>query len=330
MQPGTNHILLPIEIRQPHLWMPNGWGEPALYDFEAVIKVDGKVIASQKERIGLRTIKVVKEKDDQGESFYFVVNGEPMFAKGANFIPDDALLPNITEERYRQLFKDVKDANMNMIRVWGGGIYEDDAFYQAADENGILVWQDFIFACTTYPSDPAFMKRVEAEAEYNIKRLRNHASLAMWCGNNEIYEGMRYWGWDKKYTDPGIMEGMKQGYDKLFRELLPRKVAELDPDRFYMHGSPYEANWGRPESWKIADSHNWGIWYGQKPFESLDTEIPRFMSEFGFQAFPEMKTIATFASPEDYALESEVMNACLLYTSPSPRDRQKSRMPSSA
>lgn len=182
-------------------------------------------------------------------------------------------------------------------------------FYQAADENGILVWQDFIFACTTYPSDPAFMKRVEAEAEYNIKRLRNHASLAMWCGNNEIYEGMRYWGWDKKYTDPGIMEGMKQGYDKLFRELLPRKVAELDPDRFYMHGSPYEANWGRPESWKIADSHNWGIWYGQKPFESLDTEIPRFMSEFGFQAFPEMKTIATFASPEDYALESEVMNA---------------------
>lgn len=153
------------------------------------------------------------------------------------------------------------------------------------------------------------MKRVEAEAEYNIKRLRNHASLAMWCGNNEIYEGMRYWGWDKKYTDPGIMEGMKQGYDKLFRELLPRKVAELDPDRFYMHGSPYEANWGRPESWKIADSHNWGIWYGQKPFESLDTEIPRFMSEFGFQAFPEMKTIATFASPEDYALESEVMNA---------------------
>lgn len=284
-------------------------GEPALYDFEAVIKVDGKVIASQKERIGLRTIKVVKEKDDQGESFYFVVNGEPMFAKGANFIPDDALLPNITEERYRQLFKDVKDANMNMIRVWGGGIYEDDAFYQAADENGILVWQDFIFACTTYPSDPAFMKRVEAEAEYNIKRLRNHASLAMWCGNNEIYEGMRYWGWDKKYTDPGIMEGMKQGYDKLFRELLPRKVAELDPDRFYMHGSPYEANWGRPESWKIADSHNWGIWYGQKPFESLDTEIPRFMSEFGFQSFPEMKTIRTFASPADYDLESAVMNA---------------------
>lgn len=309
LQPGTNEILLPLEIRNPHLWMPNGWGEPALYDFEAQVKVDGKTIASQQERIGLRSIKVVKEKDDKGESFYFVVNGEPMFAKGANFIPDDALLPNVTEERYKQLFKDVKDANMNLIRVWGGGIYEDDAFYRAADENGILVWQDFIFACTTYPSDPAFLKRVDEEAEYNIKRLRNHASLAMWCGNNEIYEGMRYWGWDKKYTNPAIMEGMKKGYDKLFHELLPAKVEALDSDRFYMHGSPYEANWGRPESWKIADSHNWGIWYGQKPFESLDTEIPRFMSEFGFQAFPEMKTIATFASPEDYALESDVMNA---------------------
>ncbi len=309
LQPGANEINIPMEIGNPHLWMPNGWGEPALYDFEAQVKVDGKVIASKQERIGLRNIRVVKEKDAQGESFYFEVNGKPMFAKGANFIPDDALLPNVTPERYHRLFKDVKEANMNMLRVWGGGVYEDDAFYKEADEHGILIWQDFIFACTTYPSDPAFLKRVEAEADYNIKRLRNHASLAMWCGNNEIYEGMRYWGWDKKYTDPAIMEGMKRGYDKLFRELLPRKVQELDPDRFYMHGSPYEANWGRPESWKIADSHNWGTWYGQKPFESFDTEIPRFMSEYGFQAFPEMKTIATFAAPEDYALESEVMNA---------------------
>ena len=307
--PGVNEITLPVEIKNPHLWMPNGWGEPALYDFEAQVKVDGKTIASKKERIGLRTIRVVMEKDDKGTSFYFEVNGHPMFAKGANFIPHDALLPNVTAERYRELFADVKDANMNMIRVWGGGIYEDDLFYDLADENGIVVWQDFIFACTTYPSDPAFLKRVEAEAEYNIKRLRNHASLAMWCGNNEIYEGMRYWGWDKKYTDPAIMEGMKKGYDKLFHELLPAMVKKYDADRFYMHGSPFEANWGRPESWKIADSHNWGIWYGQKPFESLDTEVPRFMSEYGFQAFPEMKTIATFASPEDYALESDVMNA---------------------
>ena len=308
LQPGCNKVNLPVEIANPHLWMPNGWGEPALYDFETTVKVDGQTVASEKKRVGLRTVKVVMEDDKDGKAFYFVVNGQPMFAKGSNFIPNDALLPNVTTERYWQLMKDVKDANHNMIRVWGGGVYEDDRFYDAADEMGILVWQDFIFACTTYPSDPNFLRRVTEEAEYNIKRLRSHACLAMWCGNNEIYEGMRFWGWKRKY-EPVIWEEMQKGYDKLFHQLLPSMVKEYDADRFYMHGSPYEANWGRPKTWKIADSHNWGTWYGRKPFESLDTDLARFMSEFGFQAFPEMKTIATFAEPKDYALESEVMNA---------------------
>ena len=194
LQPGCNKISMPIEIANPHLWMPNGWGEAALYDFEMTVKVDGKAVASEKKRVGLRTIKVVMEDDKDGKSFYFVVNGQPMFAKGSNLIPDDALLPNVTNERYYQLVKAAKDAHHNMIRVWGGGIYEDDRLYDAADEMGILIWQDFIFACTTYPSDPAFLRRVAEEAEYNIKRLRSHASLAMWCGNNEIYEGMRFWG----------------------------------------------------------------------------------------------------------------------------------------
>ena len=309
LQPGCNRINLPIEIDCPHLWMPNGWGEPALYDFEISVKVDGKVVASEKKKVGLRTVKVVMEDDKDGKSFYFVVNGQPMFAKGSNFIPSDALLPNVSTERYRQLMQDVKDAHHNMIRVWAGGIYEDDRFYEAADEMGILVWQDFIFACTTYPSDPNFLRRVKEEAEYNIKRLRGHASLAMWCGNNEIYEGMRFWGWKRRYKNPVIWEEMQEGYDKLFHQLLPSMVKEFDADRFYMHGSPYEANWGRRETWKIADSHNWGTWYGRKPFETLDTDLARFMSEFGFQAFPEMKTIATFAEPKDYAIESEVMNA---------------------
>ncbi len=309
LQPGQNTITIPTEIQQPRLWMPNGWGEAALYDVEVTVKVNDIAVAQEAKRVGLRDIKVVMEDDKDGKSFYFMVNGQLMFAKGANFIPNDALLPNVTPERYQRLMQDVKDANHNMIRVWGGGIYEDEAFYNAADEMGILVWQDFLFACTTYPSDPNFLRRVREEAEYNIKRLRNHASLAMWCGNNEIYEGMRYWGWSKKYKNPAIWEEMKAGYDKLFRQLLPEMVAQYDSGRFYMHSSPYEANWGRPDSWKIADSHNWGIWYGQKPFETLDTEIPRFMSEYGFQAFPEMKTIATFAEPKDYALESDVMNA---------------------
>lgn len=236
------------------------------------------------------------------------VNGVPMFAKGANYIPQDALLTNVTTERYQTLFRDIREANMNVIRVWGGGTYEDDRFYDLADENGILVWQDFMFACTPYPSDPTFLKRVEAEACYNIRRLRNHASLAMWCGNNEILEALKYWGFDKNFP-PEIYQEMFRGYDKLFHQLLPAKVKELDADRFYIHSSPYFANWGRPESWGIGDSHNWGVWYGQKTFESLDTDLPRFMSEFGFQSFPEMKTISTFAAPEDYQIESEVMNA---------------------
>lgn len=308
LRPGENTVSLPVMIDNPHLWMPNGWGEPSLYKFTASVSVDGVEVASQERQVGLRSIRVVMEDDEHGKSFYFEVNGHPMFAKGANFIPDDALLPNVTTERYKRILEDVKAANMNMLRVWGGGIYEDDKFYDEADRNGILIWQDFLFACTTYPHDPLFLKRVEAEAEYNIKRLRGHASLAMWCGNNEIYEGVRYWGWKNKYTAEAFAE-MNRGYDVLFRQLLPDMVKRFDSDRFYMHGSPYEANWGRPESWKIADSHNWGTWYGRKPFESFDSEIPRFMSEYGFQAFPEMKTIRTFAEEKDFELESPVMNA---------------------
>lgn len=308
LQPGQNTVSLPLSVESPHLWMPNGWGEPALYEFEASVWVDGQLVSQKSHQIGLRQVRVVQEKDKEGMSFYFEVNGVPMFAKGTNLIPSDALLPRVTRARYARLLEDAQISHMNMIRVWGGGIYEDDAFFEEADKRGILIWQDFMFACTTYPHDPVFLHRVSEEAEYNIKRLRNHASLAMWCGNNEIYEGLRYWGWKEKYT-PEVYQQMLEGYDVLFRHLLPAKVKELDPGRFYLEGSPYEANWGRPESWKIADSHNWGTWYGQKPFESLDTEIPRFMSEYGFQAFPEMKTIRTFASPEDYELESPVMNA---------------------
>lgn len=308
LETGLTRLKLPLTLQYPELWMPNGWGKPVLYNFILTVAAGGEVIATQQQRVGLRSVRVVKEKDAAGESFYFEVNGIPMFAKGANYIPGDALLPAMTTERYQALFRDVKEANMNMLRIWGGGSYEDERFYELADENGILIWQDFMFACTAYPSDPAFLKRVEAEAEYNIRRLRKHACLAMWCGNNEISEGMQYWGWKSKYK-PDIYQEMQQGYDRLFRGLLPDKVKELDGERFYMHGSPYFANWGRPDSWKIADSHNWGVWYGRKPFGSLDDEIPRFMSEYGFQSFPEMKTIAAFASPEDYRIESTVMNA---------------------
>lgn len=307
IQPGKNSYSTPVEIKNPQRWMPHGWGKPNLYTITASVIKQGKTEAVKTQRIGLRTIRLVNEKDAVGESFYFEVNGIPMYAKGANYIPSDAILTNVTTERYQKIFHNITAANMNMVRVWGGGTYEDNRFYDLADENGILVWQDFMFGCTTYPHDPTFLKRVTEETTYNIKRLRNHACLALWCGNNEILEGMQYWEWEKRYT-PEIYKEMYAGYDEIFRKLLPEQVKKFDDGRSYIHGSPLKTTWGRPETWPYGDSHNWGVWYGRKKFESFDTETGRFMSEFGFQAFPEMKTIATFASPEDYALESKVMN----------------------
>ena len=307
-QPGMNKVSLPLDIDKPKLWMPNGWGVPYLYQFKLTVWKGEVCLAEKIVHTGLRDIQIINERDEHGMSFYFKVNGKPLFAKGANMIPSDALLPRVTPERYIRLLDDVQASNMNMLRIWGGGVYEDDLLYDEADKRGILIWQDFMFACTTYPHDPAFLQNVAQEAEYNIKRLRNHPSLAMWCGNNEIYEGIRYWGWKKKYSE-AVYQRMQQGYDVLFKKLLPEIVNTFDSGRFYLEGSPYVANWGRPESWGMADSHNWGIWYGRKPFETLDNEIPRFMSEFGFLAFPEMKTIRTFASPKDYAIDSQVMKA---------------------
>ncbi len=304
---GDNDISIPMHILQPSLWMPHGMGGQPLYAFTAQVVHKNEVVDEHRQHIGLRKMEVICEKDSLGESFFFRVNGHPVYAKGANYIPSDILLPRVTKAKYRRVFEDVLASNMNMLRVWGGGVYEDDYFYHLADSLGILIWQDFMFACTPYPFDDAFLKRVEQETDYNLRRLRNHASIALWCGNNEILEALRYWGFRKRFS-PDVYESFFVGYHKLFRELLPRKVSELD-SRFYVHGSPYEANWGRPDLFCIRDSHDWGVWQGGLPFEAFARRVPRFSSEFGFQSFPEMKAVRTFARPEDYDLGSEVMRA---------------------
>ena len=318
LQKGKNQLKIPLEIVNPKLWMPIGWGDQNLYHFTVKIYSDKELIDSKTVTTGLRKIEFVRENDktalspargvvdEAGKSFYFKVNGIPFFAKGANYIPGEIINTQQDSAYYDRLFENIQSANMNMVRIWGGGFYEDDYFYRLADEKGILVWQDFMFACTTYPHDQAFLDNVEKEAEYNIKRLRNHPSIALWCGNNEVAEALKYWGWDKKYSAE-VFEGFKVGYDKLFKQLLPRKVMELDPEKSYIHSSPDTANWGRPESQKLGDAHYWGVWYGRQPFEILNERVPRFMSEFGFQAFPEMKTIRSFASPDQWHLESETM-----------------------
>jgi beta-mannosidase len=229
-----------------------------------------------------------------------------LFAKGANYIPGEILRTQQDTAYYQRLFDNITSANMNFVRVWGGGTYEDDYFYRLADEKGILVWQDFIFGCTPYPSDDVFLQNVREEVIYNVKRLRNHASLAFWCGNNEIEEGLRYWGWDKRYT-PETMELWKKGYDKTFRTLIPDLLSQYDGTRSYIHGSPYNSSWGKIESFKSSDVHDWGLWHGRMPFEAMADRLPRFASEFGFQSFPEMKTIRTFATEKDFDINSDVM-----------------------
>lgn len=303
---GVNNLSIPTTISNPQRWMPVNWGEQHLYDFFVTVTRGDQLIAEKHLHTGLRTIRLIQEPDEHGRSFYFEVNGIPLFAKGANYIPGEIFTTQQDEAYYKKIFDQITDANMNFVRVWGGGIYENEEFYRQADERGILIWQDFIFACAPYPSDDLFLASVREEAIYNIKRLRNHPSLAFWCGNNEINEALNYWGWDKQYPTE-VMQTWQEGYDKTFRQLLPSLVEEYDGTRSYIHGSPYDANWGNTEKFASSDVHDWGLWYGHLPFEAMADRLPRFASEFGFQSFPEMKTIRSFAPEEQWALESEVM-----------------------
>lgn len=309
LKKGVNMVSVGFNVENPHKWWPNGMGEAYLYNVISELKIDGSLVAEKRNRIGLRTIEVINEPDSLGESFYMKVNGKPTFLKGANYIPNDSFLGRVNDSVYKQNFKNAIASNMNMLRVWGGGVYEDNKFYELADENGILIWQDFMFSCTMYPSDDDFLKDVEDEAIYNIKRLRNHASLAMWCGNNEIEVGWDNWGWQDsyKYTEEDQKE-LLDGYDKLFNKLLPEKVKELDNKKFYYPSSPI-SNWGNKSDFSIGDNHYWGVWWGKKTFESFNEFVPRFMSEFGFQSFPPMETIAKFSDKDSWDIDSDIMKS---------------------
>ena len=316
LKEGENIIELPMKITKPRLWWTNGLGKAELYNLQASLSVGGKVLDTKDETIGLRSLKLVTEKDATGVSCYFELNGVPVFMKGANHIPNDVFVDLMTDEVYDKEIADAKDANMNMLRVWGGGIYENDYFYKRCNEEGILVWQDFMFACSMYPNNDHFYKNVEAEAIDNVKRLRNHPSIALWCGNNEMDGGWSEfdknggWGWKERYNETQRKE-IWYAYDKIFNKILPGVVAEYD-NRVYRHSSPMTS---KPEIHATAkttddgDIHYWGVWHGKEPFENFHKVLGRFMSEYGFQSFPEMRSIAQYAIPADYAIESDVMNA---------------------
>ena len=306
---GPNVVRGDVFILKPERWWPNGLGAQKLYNFGYEVYFNGEIIGRGSQKIGLRTIELVQEKDSIGKSFYFKVNGQPVFVKGANYIPQDNFQPRVKDSTYRALLWDVKKANMNMLRVWGGGIYENDIFYDLCDELGIMVWQDFMFACGMYPGSKDFLDNVRSEAIQNIVRLRRHPSLALWCGNNEIDEGWKNWGWQKQYGySPEDSTNIYRDYKTLFNSLLPGFVKRFDTARAYIHSSPLYG-WGRKESMSDGDSHYWGVWWGKEPLTAYTKKVGRFMSEFGFQAFPDLSTINKFTKPEDRNLGSPVMKA---------------------
>ncbi|MDZ7331335.1 MAG: glycoside hydrolase family 2 protein [candidate division KSB1 bacterium] len=311
---GMNRLSLDFRIDHPKLWWCNGLGEPHLYYLEAQLRRGHSVLDAQVVRFGVRTLKLIQQPDQWGKSFYFELNGVPVFAKGANYIPNDNFLPRVTRERYEQVVKAAAQANMNMLRVWGGGIYENDIFYDLCDQYGIMVWQDFMFACAMYPGDEEFLESVKAEAIDNVKRLRNHPCLALWCGNNEIDVAWSHdtpggWGWKERFSEP-LRRKLWNDYETIFHRLLPQVVAEYDPKTFYWPSSPL-ADWNQRASYESTsgDVHYWGVWHGREPFENFKIRIGRFMSEYGFQSFPEFKTIQSYAQPADWDLSSEVMMA---------------------
>lgn len=300
-----------FEIKNPKLWWPNGLGDQNLYYINLELWDSGELLQSKVERIGLRNIELITDKDKFGNVFYFRVNGKPVFMKGANYIPQDSFLDRVTPERYEHVIQSAVDANMNMLRVWGGGIYEKDLFYDLCDEKGILIWQDFMFACAMFPVDSSFLENVRHEAIDNVKRLRNHPSIALWCGNNENLSAWLRWGWKEKVTEEQgqqVADILWQGYKDIFHEILPLVIKNEDPARSYW-GSSSSASVGIPDNLVQGDLHYWGVWWGKEPFSSFKQNTGRFMSEYGFQSFPEMKTINEYATKADWDIYSDVMKS---------------------
>ena len=308
---GTNKIEIPFTIKNYELWWPNGMGDQTMYEIKVKLKSKNNYTTSSK-KIGLREINLVTSADSIGNNFYFEVNKKPVFMKGVNYIPQDIFLNRVSDDKYEELLQAAVDANMNMIRVWGGGIYEKEIFYNLCDEKGLLVWQDFMFACAMYPGDDDFLKSIEREAEYNVKRLRGHPSIALWCGNNEVRSAWKNWGWEKDVIEnqsPEIASKISKAYDDIFHKILPKVVKKFDNSTAYWPSSPGSNSFGGTESYTSGDAHYWGVWWGKEDFESYNKKVPRFMSEYGFQSFPEFSSVDKYTNETDYNIYSEVMKS---------------------
>ncbi len=286
-------------------------GEPHLYEFTTQLSVGKHPVERQSHTVGIRSVEVVREKDEYGTGFLFKLNGVPVFSKGANYIPCDIFLPRVTPEVYENTIRDAVKANMNMLRVWGGGIYEDDYFYELCDKQGIMAWQDFMFACSVYPAEGELLENIRREAIDNVKRLRNHPSLVLWCGNNEILDALFNWGggWLKVYRDqdPEYAETIWNQYTTLFHEVLPEVVSTYNPEVYYLPTSPFSDIGGTRDS-ATGDYHYWTTWQQGLPIATFNDARSRYFSEYGFQSFPVWESVAKYAPrPEDHDIYSEVM-----------------------
>jgi len=293
-----------LAIPEPQLWWPNGLGDQPLYEVTVELSASGETCDQRTYQVGLRTLELRQAEDEWGKSFTFVVNGVPVFAKGSNWIPADSFPTRISDEQLEHLIWSTAATHQNMLRVWGGGFYEEERFYDLCDEYGILVWQDCVFSCSVYPlNEPAFLENVHAEIVDNVRRLRHRASLALWCGNNEMEWGWVSWGWDTPHNAE-----LKAAYDRFFHRLLPEWCAAHDPDTTYWPSSPSSGDpFQDPNGQLTGDAHYWEVWHGRKPFTAYRDQYPRFMSEFGFQSLPPLETIASYADEEDWNVTSYIM-----------------------
>ncbi|WP_115462671.1 beta-mannosidase [Winogradskyella aurantiaca] len=295
---------LKLNIKNPQLWWPHNIGDPYLYDIKVVVKDDNTVLDTLSTKYGIREVELVTDPDSLGTAFYFKINGVPVYAKGANYIPQHSFQNNVKDLDYVQLLNDVVDANMNMLRVWGGGIYEDDLFYELCDEKGIMVWQDFMFACAMYPGDEEFLSNVKEEAIDNVSRLRDHASIVLWCGNNENSEGWHRWGWQDGRPEEEKLE-IWNNYIKVFDSLLPQIVGSYT-NVPYWESSPKFGR-GNPQYEFEGDAHDWWVWHDGYPFEHFEAHVPRFMSEFGFQSFPSEEVINLMNDSDSLQLNTDAV-----------------------
>jgi beta-mannosidase len=282
------------------LWWPRGYGEQPLYDVELRLLHGDDALDVWRRRIGFRTVGLDRRPDAHGTGFTLVVNGERIFARGVNWIPDDVFPSRITRERYRERLEQAAGAGVDLVRIWGGGIYESEDFYDACDELGLLVWQDFPFACAAYPEEQPLRGEVEAEARENVVRLMPHPSLVLWNGNNENLWGFRDWGWEPRLAGDSWGEGYYLG-------VLPRVVAELDPTRPYTEGSPWSGSWDRhPNDPAHGTHHSWEVW-NREDYADYRRCVPRFVAEFGWQAPPAYATLRRALPGEELAPDSPGM-----------------------